>query len=376
MGVKADPPTRERQSKRPLGLSSEDVASPSTKVTGRAARVTRKKLKGGRKKRRLYPDSIPPGMVAEVFDVSSTDEAPVTTAPSSPPVDRRLPPNGLPRPWSKPPAPHPPRPSLRPAADGEELELDPADLEPDSAARPEPVAPLLTPPPMELRVPAGRSSGSTPAAWLLVGAAVLGLGVVIGIGRVQPERARSAVAAVRTPSVQPRAAASSAILIALPEPSPGVLPSEPPAELEGAAPNDSASSDAALAPNDVAANAPVPGEKLTAPVSRGPSVAAAPIVGPVPTADEPAPPFDAEAAGAAIRAAFSRASACRGPNDPRGEVTVTLTYAPSGRVTTATVGGIFAGTSVGGCIAATLRTARVPEFSGPHLTVKRTALIK
>ena len=92
--------------------------------------------------------------------------------------------------------------------------------------------------------------------------------------------------------------------------------------------------------------------------------------------DLDAPPFDTQAANAAITAAFARAAACRGPGDPPGEVTATLTYAPSGRITTATVSGIFAGTPVGGCIAAALRGARVPPFSGDYLSVKRTTLLK
>jgi hypothetical protein len=175
---------------------------------------------------------------------------------------------------------------------------------------------------------------------------------------------RAPAATPRAPAAAPRAASSDAILIALPQPSPGVLPSEPPPELVSEAPSASASGAADFAPST-----PRSDSELTAAVATQASPASAP-------AQEPAPPFDAEAASAAIRAAFTRASGCRGPSDPTGEVTVTLTYAPSGRVTTATVSGIFAGTAVGGCIAATLRSARVPAFSGEHLTVKRTALLK
>jgi hypothetical protein len=211
------------------------------------------------------------------------------------------------------------------------------------------------------------------AAWLLAGVAALALGLTLGMRRSDPVRGASAAVAPRAPAatphapdVAPRAASSDAILIALPEPSPGVLPSEPPPELVSEAPSASASSAAAFA-----SSAPASGSELPRATATETSPAAAPA-----PAEEPAPPFDAEAASAAIRAAFTRASGCRGPSDPTGEVTVTLTYAPSGRVTTATVGGIFAGTAVGGCIAATLRSARVPAFSGAHLTVKRTALLK
>jgi hypothetical protein len=212
MGAKDEPPTRARQSKRPAGLSSADVSVPSTKVTGRARRVSQKKLKGRRKQHRLYLDSVPPGMVHEVFDVSGTDEA--ATAPA-PPVDRRLAPNGLPRPWSKPPAPHPPRRSVPPPAQAQELELGDEDLEPDASSSAAPATPLLTPPPTEMRAPAVRPGGAALATWLLVGAGALALGLVLGARGGAPARASGV--APRAPVVAPRAEASNAILIALPE---------------------------------------------------------------------------------------------------------------------------------------------------------------
>jgi hypothetical protein len=373
MGAKDEPPTRARQSKRSAGLSSVDASSPSAKVTGRA-RVRRKKMKGGRKQHPVYLDSVPPRMVAEVFDVSGTDEAAAAPAP----VDRRLPPNGLPRPWSKPPAPHPPRPSIRPLAQPQEIELGDEDLEPAAESTASGAAPLLTPPPTEMRVPAGRSGGAALVTWLLVGTAALALGMVLGARRGGPALESTAVGAPRAPAASPSAAASEAILIALPTPNPGVLPSEPPAELESEAPSASASSPAAAAHAfEPATGAPAAPLAASGAPQQGPPQAATPAAeDPALGAAEPAPPFDAEGASTAIRAAFKRASGCRGPGDPTGEVTATLTYAPSGRVTSATVGGIFAGTAVGGCIAATLRGARVPAFSGEHVIVKRTALLK
>ena len=56
--------------------------------------------------------------------------------------------------------------------------------------------------------------------------------------------------------------------------------------------------------------------------------------------------------------------------------TVVVTFAPSGRVTSANVNGPpFAGTRTGGCIASTMRRARVPAFSGDHVTVSKTVTI-
>ena len=55
----------------------------------------------------------------------------------------------------------------------------------------------------------------------------------------------------------------------------------------------------------------------------------------------------------------------------------TITFAPSGRVTSANISGPpFAGTPTGGCIAAALRKARVPAFDGDRVTVSKTIVIQ
>jgi hypothetical protein len=77
-----------------------------------------------------------------------------------------------------------------------------------------------------------------------------------------------------------------------------------------------------------------------------------------------------------VREATALASGCRSPSDPTGSATVVVTFAPSGRVTRAAVTGEpFAGTTTGGCIASRFRSARVPEFSGDYVTVKKTVTI-
>lgn len=89
------------------------------------------------------------------------------------------------------------------------------------------------------------------------------------------------------------------------------------------------------------------------------------------------PEFDAEAARQSIAAAEARLSVCRGPSDASGPATVVVRYAPSGRVTTATVeSGPFVGTPAGSCIAATFRSSRVPPFAGEAVTVKRTVTLR
>jgi predicted Zn finger-like uncharacterized protein len=92
---------------------------------------------------------------------------------------------------------------------------------------------------------------------------------------------------------------------------------------------------------------------------------------PMPAAD--APPFSKASAISALSAAASAANSCKKPGGPTGGGKATVTFAPSGRVTTATVaGGSFAGTPVGGCIASVFRRAHVPAFSGSSVTVSKS----
>jgi hypothetical protein len=74
--------------------------------------------------------------------------------------------------------------------------------------------------------------------------------------------------------------------------------------------------------------------------------------------------------------AASQASSCKKPGDPSGTTGVTITFAPSGRVTSAILSGPpFAGTATGSCIASTLRRASVPPFEGDRVTVSKTVVI-
>jgi hypothetical protein len=89
------------------------------------------------------------------------------------------------------------------------------------------------------------------------------------------------------------------------------------------------------------------------------------------------PPFDNAAATAALSAAAQASWACRKPDDPPGSAVVIVRYAPSGRVTSATIEpGPFAGTLTGGCVATIFRKALVPPFSGDYMTVKKTVTFK
>ena len=85
----------------------------------------------------------------------------------------------------------------------------------------------------------------------------------------------------------------------------------------------------------------------------------------------------ADAAKRALGASSFAASSCRKGDDPRGTAEVIVTFAPSGRVTSANVNGApFGGTATGGCIAATLRGATVPPFAGNHVSVRKLVTVR
>lgn len=88
-------------------------------------------------------------------------------------------------------------------------------------------------------------------------------------------------------------------------------------------------------------------------------------------------PFNKNAAVSALTAAANQAASCKKIGGPTGTGKVTLTFAPSGRVTSANVNGPpFAGTSVGGCVASIFRRAKVPPFSGSSVTVSKSFTIR
>lgn len=83
-------------------------------------------------------------------------------------------------------------------------------------------------------------------------------------------------------------------------------------------------------------------------------------------------PFDEVAARNALASAAGSAAGCKKPDGPTGQGRAIVTFAPSGRVTSAVITGAFAGTTVGGCIARVFRGATVPAFSGGPKTVSKT----
>lgn len=91
----------------------------------------------------------------------------------------------------------------------------------------------------------------------------------------------------------------------------------------------------------------------------------------------PSQRFDTNAAKAALAAVTPAAAACRENGGPAGKATIVVTFEPSGKVSSATVSDApFAGTSSGACIAAAMKRATVPAFSGLPGTVTKTISIQ
>lgn len=102
------------------------------------------------------------------------------------------------------------------------------------------------------------------------------------------------------------------------------------------------------------------------------TAAATPAAAPAPQAATDGPPFDAEAAKAALAAAAAAAQGqCASEEGPHGSGKVTVTFVNSGRATNALVAGDFAGSALGGCVARVFRSAKVPAFSGDTVHVSK-----
>ena len=172
------------------------------------------------------------------------------------------------------------------------------------------------------------------------------------------------------PSAAPKAPATASIASAVSVPSTPIAHSDVKAEpaLEKPAPEKPAPEKPALVEA-----APTLEKPVVAPTT--PSKPVEVHNAPPPAAD--GTEFDKGAARSALASAAAQASACRKDGDPSGMATITITFAPSGRITSANLQGPpFAGTATGGCIANTMRRATVPAFSGEHVTVTKTIVVE
>jgi predicted Zn finger-like uncharacterized protein len=168
-----------------------------------------------------------------------------------------------------------------------------------------------------------------------------------------------------------QAAASASALIAKKEEPPK---NEPKAEEKKEEPAASAPASAEPKKEDAKAEA---GKPDTGKPSGGGGVAPPKKEEPPATAGaSTAPPFSKASAISALGSAAGSAGGCKKPGGPTGTGKVQVTFAPSGRVTSATVmGPPFAGTAVGGCVAGAFRRAKVPAFSGNPVTVSKSFAI-
>ena len=97
----------------------------------------------------------------------------------------------------------------------------------------------------------------------------------------------------------------------------------------------------------------------------------------VAAAPEFPPPLDRRATVAAMNSAAAEAAAC-GDGMLAGSGSVSVTFEPSGRASTAVSGADapWLGASIGSCVLAAMRRASVPPFSGNRVTVIKTVQIR
>ncbi len=86
-------------------------------------------------------------------------------------------------------------------------------------------------------------------------------------------------------------------------------------------------------------------------------------------------PLNRGAALAALGKAAGAGPRCRRGDGPFGTGQATVTFAPSGRVSSASVSEPFAGTSAGQCVVEAFREARIPAFRGSPVTLKRSFVV-
>jgi predicted Zn finger-like uncharacterized protein len=161
--------------------------------------------------------------------------------------------------------------------------------------------------------------------------------------------------------------------------------SAPVAAVAPGSPPPKAEEKAERAERKTAAAAPRAEKPAAAPPPAGlpPPPAAAPAA-PAAAAPAPAAPaaggsgdFDRAAALSALSAAATAAQSCKKPDGPTGSGRVAVTFANNGTATTANVEGPpFAGTPVGGCVAARFRSVHIPPFGGSTITVRKTFIIQ
>jgi predicted Zn finger-like uncharacterized protein len=197
---------------------------------------------------------------------------------------------------------------------------------------------------------------------IAIGGVVLVLLLGVGIG-----------AALSGDDDEEKAAAASALAEASAAPAPEKKEAEPPPTAAAPEPSAAPAADAKSDKPDDSASKDAKAGTASASKAGAKKDAKKEEAAPAPVADQP---FNRGAAVSAMSAAASQAASCKKPGGPTGSGKATLTFSPTGRVTSATVDSApFAGTAVGGCVASVFRRAKVPPFTGNSIKVSKSFTI-
>ncbi len=254
-----------------------------------------------------------------------------------------------------------------------------------------PIAPVaMTRPPEDRRSNpphvVGPSSATSPGAGrrgVVLGAFAAAAVVLVAVGKLGLVGHASATA----PAIAPQEHRANTAEVPVTTPSATAEPTA--TEAANAAPSASVNTPAAFSASAAPAG-PAPTSSNRIAVNNGgvasPSTPTPrPEEAPKPTADAPPaeaptptlPDFDPGAARQALAQGAASAHSCRGPDDPSGVARITIIFAPSGRVTTARIGGPpFQGTPAGSCIAQKFQHLHVPAFAGEAVTITKEVTIE
>jgi predicted Zn finger-like uncharacterized protein len=274
-------------------------------------------------------------------------------------------------------------------------------------------APALAPPSIDMMsaaaAPADSGGGKSKGLMMAIGGAIVAIGAVAIAFTTMSSKPETPE---KTPAAASAGAESNTVAARAPATQTGENPTEgtrdPIRTGETPKPEAPAAENApagAVAPGAVAPGAVAPGSapaksedktERKAPVAAAPraekpaaptppaGLPPPPVAAPAPAAPAPAAApaaggsgdFDRAAALSALSAAATAAQSCKKPDGPTGSGRIAVTFANNGTATTASVEGPpFAGTPVGGCVAARFRSVHIPPFGGSAITVRKTFII-
>ncbi|NUP04991.1 MAG: hypothetical protein HOW73_02905 [Polyangiaceae bacterium] len=385
-------PAVPKRADRTKGADGSDLKSDSATIDLRVLTATAAPTKRALDTELASLTMAPAVSAAAPLDLAPPEPAKATTTPrpqdgrAKPPIKKReprVPDATLEEPFAERSEPERERPKS-PAATKAISSRPPPRFEPPSftAEPPRAVseAPSARPRPLDvaaLRASAPPPPDTAPASsrkiiLALAGAGLLGLGFFLGRMTVSAPTADARPAATQAaPTTATNAAPTSTS--ATTDAPPETAEEAQPVAAETAAPVATHGSNGSSTSSKGSGTATTKATAETAPTSTPTHAAtAAPTAAPAAVG-----PFDPKAASAALQSAMGSASACRQDGDPSGMAQVSITFAPSGRVTRSTISGPpFQGTPTGGCIARAFKAASVPPFEGGPTIVTKTVNIR